>query len=1193
MSLGLPLQGCARMFDKFFTVAAAGNPLFLVGIYQPSLVFLSVVVAILTSVMTLYMASMAGNTATPSLRQIALLSGALFQGIGIWAMHFIGMLAFNLCIPVRYDLAITLLSILPAFFSSWVTLNMLSSSKVTPGQLIGGGVLVGAGIGGMHYSGMAAMQMAAILRYQPAWFLCSLLIAIALATLSLWIRFGLRQHAHMGESKSILLSGSIMGCAIAGMHYSGMLSARFISLGSLPVSNFVNDNSRLASVIALLALCAGVLVLAGNTLLRYRKLVGEKSESEARLRAIVETAVDGIITIDARGRVLSLNQAAETLFGWQAVELVEKNINLLMPEPYHSGHDGYLAHYLASGDARVIGVGREVSARHKEGRVFPIRLAVGKVDSGREPLFVGFVTDLTQRTEMENELKTREKQYRTLIANIPGVAFRSRIDALWSKIFISDSIKQLCGWDPQLFIAGKISMTSIIHPDDLQRVRDTVAAAVSGKRSYIVEYRLFHFDGGERWVSESAGIAFDQHNQPQWIDGVMIDITGSKLRAAEFEGVVYAIRRALAVVEFDMDGHILTANDNFLALTGYRLDELQGQPHSVLCQPGDAETGAYQAFWADLRHGEFQSGEFMRRGKNGREVWIQAVYNPILDVDGQPWKVVKLANDLTGRKAMERDLMEARDRAEQASAAKGMFLANMSHEIRTPMNAIIGFAELLLDTPLAESQRRHLQTVSQSARSLLGLLNGILDTAKLERGALELDEADYPLHELCQQLVDSFALQARDKQLALILDYDPACPQQLFGDALRMRQIITNLLGNAVKFTEHGSVTLEVKQEGQSLLLAVRDTGIGIPPERIEHIFAPFSQADASMARRFGGTGLGTTIARQLVELMGGRISVDSQAGSGSCFHIRLPLQPARGNALPLPSQPVQTLPPLKVLAVDDVAENLELLQLMLSREGLQVSRASSGAEALACYGNDHFDLILMDVQMPGMDGLTATRLIRQAEREAGKSATPVIALTASVLSQDREDAQAAGMNGFAIKPLDMPTLRQEISRVLGLQADMAILPSMPASATIDWNGAVSRCGLAANLGLVRLQQLAQEIETARHCSSEQAQTLHAAMAEVAAALPALPHSPMSQDSAEMDIPAAAQPWLTRIADACQRGSLDDVAMQALVNLLPAPSLQPLQLALDDFDFDTALTMIATLQADKKSRTATGSKTEN
>jgi PAS domain S-box-containing protein len=217
------------------------------------------------------------------------------------------------------------------------------------------------------------------------------------------------------------------------------------------------------------------------------------------LQAVVDTAVDGIISMDARGRVLEMNRAAELLFGWQSAELVGRNINMLMPEPYRSGHDGYLAHYLQTGDARVIGVGREVSARRKDGSVFPIRLAVGRVDTGREPMFVGFVTDISERTAMERELKLRESQYRTLIANMPGVAFRSRVDQDWSKIFISDSIAELCGWPAASFLDGSISLLSIMHPDDVQRVRDTVSQAVSAGRSYVVEYRLF------TWAVASAG----------------------------------------------------------------------------------------------------------------------------------------------------------------------------------------------------------------------------------------------------------------------------------------------------------------------------------------------------------------------------------------------------------------------------------------------------------------------------------------------------------------------------------------------------------------------------------------------------------------------------------------------------------------------------------------------------------------
>ena len=1220
------------MFESFFIREGTPTALLLQGSYRPGLVLLSLSVASLTSMVALQVAGMAREAGSRGLRQTALLSGSFAQGVGIWAMHFIGMLAFDLCSSVRYDQGITLLSMLPAVFGAWVTLNMLSHERVSPAQLMVGGVLVGSGIGTMHYTGMAAMVMAPALRYEPGWFFASIAVAVALAMLALWIRFGLGRGGVFTPLQSILLGGVVMGVAIAGMHYTGMAAARFIGSAEPGYQAGANQNGSLALAVSLFTVCAGVFVMAGNALLRYRQLMGERTAGEARLRAIVDTAVDGIITIDAQGKVLSLNRAAEQLFGWRADELVGRNVNHLMPEPHRSAHDGYLSHYLDSGDARAIGVAREVSALRKDGTVFPIRLAVGKVEHGGEPMFVGFITDISQRRQMERELAKRETQYRTLIANIPGVAFRSLVDEQWSKIFISDAITELCGWDKELILSGKLSLASIIHPDDLQRVRDTVAEAVANHRSYIVEYRIFHFGGGERWVSESAGIVFDLDDTPQWIDGVLIDITDSKMRAAEHEGVVYAIRRALAVAEFDMNGRILDANDNFLALTGYRPDELLGQHHSILCNPGETDAASYRAFWLALRTGAFQGGEYCRRRRDGRELWIQAVYNPILDADGKPWKVVKLANDVTVRKAMERDLTEARDRAEQAAAAKGMFLANMSHEIRTPMNAIIGFAELLLDTPLTPQQQRHLQTVRQSARSLLGLLNDILDTAKLERGALELDEADFSLHGLCEQLMESFALQAKAKPgLALRLEYDAACPAWVHGDALRMRQVLTNLLGNAVKFTEAGSVVLHVARDGGALLIEVRDTGIGIAPERLDSIFAPFTQADASMARRFGGTGLGTTIARQLIELMGGVITVDSRIGEGSVFSLRLPFQEAIGAAALSPVPGRLALPALSVLAVDDVPENLELLQMMLAREGMRVTVAEGGSAALQRFAEARFDIILMDVQMPDMDGLTATRQMRERERLLGLPAVPIIALTASVLSQDRHDAQAAGMNGFAGKPVDMDALKQEMARVLGLAHAVETGHAPAAGVVIDWKGAAARWGgaaaltprirrfltdyqdapstlagadrdacrqlahrlrgVAGNLGLTQVQQLAEAIESAGHCDPASSKALRETMAAVAAELPA----EAAHDEPANDAPlnAAALPLLQRVAEACRQGRLDDDALAALAGLLPASGLGALCQALDDFDFDAAEALVADWQAKWDSMAASGGETEN
>ena len=1084
------------------------------GSYDWSMVLLSVLIAVVTSTMAMQLAGMAQEAEGRLNRQVAILSGALVLGAGVWSMHFIGMLAFDLCSGARYNELITLLSMLPSFLASWVALGLLARETVTRWQLLTGGVLVGAGIGVMHYSGMGAAQSSLALRFDPPIFALSIVVAVVLSIAALWLRFGLSADGRVSRRNSILLSGLMLGCAISGMHYTGMGAARFIVTGEPgfdPESNFY-----LVLVIVLIVIVTTIVTGGTNVLLRYRDM-------------------------------------------------------------------------------------------HQRMRL-----------------------TLAEREEIAAALHDSEQQYRSLISNLPGVAFRCRLDEDWSMLFISDAIERLSGWPPRAFLEGEKAFAELIHSDDGERVNELVRLALWEGESYFVEYRITRRDGDERWVSETGTGVRDESGAIAWIDGVIIDNTEAKLRNAEFESVVNAIGRSLALVEFDLGGHILNANDNFLTLTGYRLDELRGHHHEILCTPEEVRSDAYRQLWDRLREGRFTSGEFLRIGKQGQSIWIQGSYNPILAPDGTPYKVIKFASDLSERHAMEQNLREAKTAAEQAAAAKSTFLANMSHEIRTPMNAIIGFTDVLLGDGLEDRHRRHLKTVRNSARSLLSLLNDILDTAKLERGAFELEVADFSLRELCMQVLASLRINAQKKNLALDLDYPEDVPEFFKGDSLRLQQVMLNLLGNAIKFTERGSVELKVELEQDVVHIAIIDTGIGIAEDRLQRIFDPFAQADASMTRRFGGTGLGTTIARQLVELMNGRIVVESKLGIGSRFHVYVPL-PA-GEAVSGYNEVMHVeLPPLTMLVADDVPQNLELLEIAMGRAGHRVVTAADGLEALERFGEQRFDIVLMDVQMPRVDGLEATRRMRALELAEMRERTPIIALTASVLEEDQLDARQAGMDGFATKPVELDKLNLEIARVLEIEVE-AVSVAAPAEITvvrgsvIDWmqgrrlwgseerhkqaiaafllehadsaarlraaNGSEALAaglhrlrGAAGNLALSRVSGALVRMEDVLR-NGEQVVTaamLDSLADELANVVDVLGHvvvdAPARVVAAAVLDPQQLAAVLDQLDEGLAHGELLDSAFRILCEALPPARTRKVCDAVDAFDFDAAREALADVRA--------------
>ena len=718
-----------------------------------------------------------------------------------------------------------------------------------------------------------------------------------------------------------------------------------------------------------------------------------------------------------------------------------------------------------------------------------------------------------------------EVQYRAMLLRertLNQHAIVSATDVHGTITYVNDLFCEINGMAPhQLLGKNHRIIASGIHP----------RAFYTGMWEAISQGHTWHGEicnrspvtGQAYWVAATIVPFLDANGLPKEYISVRTDITKRKKLEQELahersflESITANLGKGVMVL--DREERCTFLNPEAERLLGWTLAQLKGQPlHGQMyfcagqAEGDDAPACPVCLCYALQECVSFDMQDDLVLVHKERGSFPAAMTVSPLFEDGVLTGCVAVFHDITQHKRHEAELRQAKEQAEQASQARSSFLANMSHEIRTPLNAILGFTEALLDTPLNPQQQRQLTTVRQSGRTLLGLLNDILDTAKLEKGALQLEVRDFSLRQLCQQLVDMLSLEAGKKALSLHLDYPPEEPEFFQGDALRIHQVLLNLLSNAIKFTAIGSVTLHVRQGPEQWLhVQVQDTGIGMTAEQLSRVFTPFAQADASTTRRFGGTGLGTTITRQLVELMHGRLQVSSIPNQGTCFTVCLPLPPGQ----PVAATPMLTsvaLPPLRILAVDDVPENLELLQLVLARDGHQVTLASGGQAALALLKAQAFDVVLLDLHMPDIDGFAVTTQWRAWQAQQGQAPTPVIALSASVLLQDRQQAFDVGMNGFAQKPLSVPCLQAEIARVLHLDAPAAppapLLPLAPAAATAPAASAppAAVCDEAAALALwgsrAQWQGALQRSMAQFPAVLAQLQALHAAaqMADVAA----------------------------------------------------------------------------------------------
>ncbi len=495
---------------------------------------------------------------------------------------------------------------------------------------------------------------------------------------------------------------------------------------------------------------------------------------------------------------------------------------------------------------------------------------------------------------------------------------------------------------------------------------------------------------------------------------------------------------AKAIIITDADSRIEWVNPAFTQLTGYELDDVIGMIPGALWRSGLQEKSFYEQMWNCVCEGGNWRGELINKRKDGSLYHEEMSITPVMGEDGKVQYYIGIKEDISVRKMAERAVIAAKEAAEQSAQAKANFLANMSHEIRTPMNAILGLSELGMEEQALEKTQHYLSQINQAANNLLGIINDILDFSKFEAGKIVLENSAFNINQLIADIEQIMLLKAEAKNLQLRFTISDGVPKRLIGDTLRLRQVLTNLVGNAIKFTDQGSVEVAFDQRGISnnrvnLHILVRDTGKGMSVEELSRLFQPFVQGDTTTTRKYGGTGLGLAISQQLVNNMGGVIRCSSEPGKGSTFEFMISLGvdlSTRPTTTSPEAQPYAALGSGKALLVEDNTVNQMLAKALLTKLGISVALAEDGRKAVDMLRQtpEAFDIVLMDIQMPEMDGYEATQIIRS---ELGLRDLPIVALTAHATREERDRCLAAGMNDHLPKPFSKQSLADTLRKWL------------------------------------------------------------------------------------------------------------------------------------------------------------------
>ncbi|MDR2301276.1 MAG: PAS domain-containing protein [Deltaproteobacteria bacterium] len=697
-------------------------------------------------------------------------------------------------------------------------------------------------------------------------------------------------------------------------------------------------------------------------------------------------------------------------------------------------------------------VAAEVAGRDERGQV---TMVVGTLENVQDRCLTqqALVTALAEKEKVANDLSLERERLSTVIEAADLGTWDWNIQT--GQVIYNRRWAEIIGYDLSEIGDTVETWERALLPDDLARANKAVEDHCNALTSrYVSDFRMRHRNGSIIWAQDRGRVVeHDKDGRALRLMGVMLDVTKLKHTEQTLEEkndqleLIFKAAR-IGAWDWDVAKGVINFNDVYLDMLGYKPEEISGtiEEWESFVHPDELESTNAALDRALLGHDDMYAKEIRMRHKDGHYVWTYDFGRVVTrDENGVALRMIGGHFDFDDKKKMEfefnvmqqqeRELKLARDLAEESTRAKSEFLANMSHEIRTPMNAIIGLTHLVLETDLSSQQHDYISRTQVASENLLRIINDILDFSKIEAGKLEMEETEFNLSDILNSMVDILGVRAKEKGLEFVLNLDKNAPLTLLGDPVRLGQILNNLVSNALKFTSEGRVTVSVSEDEKTdldtkLHFEVADTGIGMTAEQKNCLFTPFTQADTSTTRKYGGTGLGLTISKRLAEMMGGQIWCHSEPGRGSTFGFTAKFKLNKDGSLKprvikkrekiTNKELLRPIEGSKILLAEDNEVNQLVASRILNNAGFVVDIAKNGLEAVEMVQKTKYDLVLMDIQMPEMDGLTASKTIRALK---GFAELPIVAMTAHAMSGDRELSLSAGMNDHVSKPIDISEL--------------------------------------------------------------------------------------------------------------------------------------------------------------------------